>query len=160
MLKKTFCFCFAAGFFAVCAAAEPVTPTPDAGQKSEYVFVKAYRSNMDPEKYEDPVKAAELFTERQKLLKSLQDVKRRTMQENAQARKIRQEMRRLLDELTLIIESKEEVKRLNRKLDKVDKELDALPMKNAKTAGDKAAAKPAAEPAAQPEVKPAEPAKK
>ena len=111
------------------APVAPAVPAAPVERKAEYVFVKLFRSNADPEKYDDPVRAAELFSERQRLIKSLQDAKRRAVHEDPRAQKIRREMNRLLDELTLIVESKEEVKRLNRNLKKLDEELDALPLK-------------------------------
>lgn len=41
-------------------------------------------------------------------------------------------MKKLMDELTIIIESREEVKKINSDLKKLDGELDQLPLKGAK----------------------------
>lgn len=77
-------------------AAAQEQPQPD--QKSEYVFVKAYRSNVDPEKYSDPAKAAELLTEREKQIKGLHEAYRRAIKEDSRARKIQLQIRSLLNE--------------------------------------------------------------
>lgn len=114
----------------------PKKETPAAKKeqqkKTPYTFVKLFRSNADPEKYDDPAKAAELFKQRETLVKKLHDTQRQIVRNDNRARKIHQEMKKLMDELTIIIESREEVKKINSDLKKLDGELDQLPLKGAK----------------------------
>ncbi len=106
------------------AAAENKAKTP-----RPYTFVKLFRSNADPERYAEPADAAELFKQREKLVKKLHETKRQVVRNNERAGKIQKEIRKLLDELTLIIESREDVKSINAELQKIDAKLDALPLK-------------------------------
>lgn len=127
--------CFAAVlvslFAPICVFAQ-TAPAP-ADQPAPYVFVKLFRSNADPEKYAEPGKAAELLDRRQKRVKALHDAKKTALREDPELVKLQQEMRKLADRMTLLIESRESVKKINSEIKKIDGELDALPLKGQKT---------------------------
>ncbi len=113
------------------AADAPAAKTPE---KIPYTYVKLYPSNTDPEQFAEPHKAAELFTEREKLVVKLHDTRRKIIKEDNRAREIHAEMKKLAAELTLLLESKDEMKQLNGELKKIDTQLDAMPRKNGGTA--------------------------
>lgn len=94
--------------------------------KPEYTFVKTYVSNADPEKYPDPVKAAELLTQREKLVKALHDAKRNAIRNNPQARALQKEISERLVKLTQLVERNESVKDINRQIKAVDEALKGL----------------------------------
>ncbi len=94
-----------------------------------YTYVKVFRSNADPELYAEPADAADLFKQRDKLVLELHETKRRIIRTDIKAKELQQQITKLVNELTLHLESRETVKEINVKLKALDKQLDELPKK-------------------------------
>lgn len=112
-------------FAGTIAAAEKQTPKAEPVEP-EYTFVKTFVSNADPKKYPDPAKAAELLTQREKLVKSLHDAKRNVIRDDTRARALQKEIRERLEKLTQLVERSESVKRINQQIKSVDEQLKNL----------------------------------
>lgn len=95
-------------------AAKPVPTAPSS------VLTSIYRTNPDPSEFADPEKAEKLLNSRAELVQKIHDERKRLLEEDAAARKLREEIMLLNRKLASLLETKKSMIELNSKLLDVD----------------------------------------
>ena len=114
-------------------AARPPVARPASGQpaavpaeSSAAVLTLIYRSYPEPSAYADPEKAAKLLAQRAELIRKIQDERKRLLEEDATAKKLREDILTLNRKLASHIQEKGSMIRRNSELRDLDRRINGL----------------------------------
>ena len=96
--------------------AATTTAKPAEAAKPTSVLTSIYRTNPEPSAFADPEKAEKLLNSRAELVQKIQDERKRILQEDASAKKLRDEIMLLNRKLASLLESKKSMIELNSQL--------------------------------------------
>lgn len=122
MTMKQFCILLIFSMTAVLSAAatQPATTQPAAAAKPAAkpvsVLTSIYRTNPEPSAFADPEKAEELLNSRAELVQKIQNERKRILQEDEAAKKLRDEIMLLNRKLASLLETKKSMIELNSQL--------------------------------------------
>ena len=107
------------------AAAKPTEAKP-AEAKPASVLASIYSTNPDPASFADPEKAETLIKRRAELVRKIQDERKRLLQEDEAAKKLRDEILLLNRKLASLLETKKSMIELNTQLMDVERAISSL----------------------------------
>ena len=110
------------------AAAKPAATTTTAkpATKPASVLTSIYRSNPEPSAFADQERAEKLLSQRAELVQKIHDERKRLMEEDVAAKKLRDEILLLNRKLASLLEDKKSMIELNSQLNDLDNAISRL----------------------------------
>ena len=115
----------------ICATAFSVCPILTAQQQkaSAPQYHPVFKSNLDPEKFENKDAVTPLIQKREAVIRKMLAERSKILKNDRRAKELHEKILNLNKELAVLMENKRAIRDLTRELQQIDKQINAMPLK-------------------------------